>query len=107
MIRIILVDDHAMVRKAVRVLLEQDASMLVVAEVGDGETALRMVAELAPDLVVMDVALPAASGIETTRRLRARYPNIKVLALSTYPDPGIVQQMLDCLLYTSPSPRDS
>jgi DNA-binding NarL/FixJ family response regulator len=95
MIRIILVDDHTMVRQAVRVVLEQDASMLVVAEVGDGETALRMVAELAPDLVVMDVALPAASGIETTRHLRARYPNIKVLALSTYPDPGIVQQMLD------------
>jgi two-component system NarL family response regulator len=95
MIRIILVDDHAMVRNAVRVVLEKDSRMQVVAEVGDGETALRMAAELAPDVVVMDVALPGASGIETTRRLLAKQPNIKVLALSTYPDPGIVQQMLD------------
>ena len=95
MTRIMIVDDHAMVREAVRVVLEQDRSMQVVAAVGDGETALRMAEELAPDVVVMDVALPGVSGIETTRHLLARYPNVRVLALSTYPDPGIVQQMLD------------
>jgi two-component system NarL family response regulator len=95
MIRILLVDDHTMVREALRVVLEKDASMQVVAEVGDGETALRLADELAPEIVVMDVALPGASGIETTRRLLAKHPNIKVLALSTYPDLGIVQQMLD------------
>ena len=95
MIRILLVDDHTMVREALRVVLEKDSSMQVVAEVGDGETALRMAEELAPDVVVMDVALPGASGIETTRRLLARQPTIKVLALSTYPDLGIVQQMLN------------
>jgi len=95
MIRILLVDDHTMVREALRVVLEKDANMQVVAEVGDGETALRLADELAPDVVVMDVALPGASGIETTRRLLAKHPNIRVLALSTYPDLGIVQQMLD------------
>jgi two-component system NarL family response regulator len=84
-----------MVREALRVILEQDSSMQVVAEVGDGETALRMAAELAPDVVVMDVALPGQSGIETTRRLLARHPAIKVLALSTYLDRRIIQQMLD------------
>ena len=95
MIRIILVDDHTMVREALRVLLEQDNGMEVVAAVGDGETALRMAHELAPDVVVMDVNLPGQSGIETTRRLLGRHPQIKVLALSTYLDRRIVQQMLD------------
>ena len=95
MIRIMLVDDHTMVREALRLVLEQDKSMEVVAAVGDGETALRMAEELAPDVVVMDVNLPGQSGIETTRRLLARRPQIKVLALSTYLDRRIIQQMLD------------
>jgi DNA-binding NarL/FixJ family response regulator len=95
MIRIMLVDDHTMVREALRSMLEQDKTLEVVAAVGDGETALRRAAELAPAVVVMDVALPGASGIETTRRLLARHPEIKVLALSTYLDRRIVQQMLD------------
>ena len=95
MIRILLVDDHTMVREALRMVLEQDKSMEVVAAVGDGETALRLAQELAPDVVVMDVGLPGQSGIETTRRLLARHPQIKVLALSTYLDRRIVQQMLD------------
>lgn len=95
MIRIMLVDDHTMMREALRTVLEQDKSMEVVAEVGDGETALRMAQELAPAVVVMDIALPGMSGIETTRRLLARQPEIKVLALSTYLDRRIIQQMLD------------
>lgn len=94
-IRIMLVDDHTMVREALRTVLEQDSGMQVVAEVGDGEEALRVAAELAPDVVVMDVALPGQSGIETTRRLLARHPDMKVLALSTYLDRRIIQQMLD------------
>lgn len=95
MIRIILVDDHTMVREALRVVLEQDSSLQVVAEAGDGETALRMAEKLLPDVVVMDVALPGQSGIEITRRLLAKHPDIKVLGLSTYLDRRIVQQMLD------------
>ncbi|MDP2810763.1 MAG: response regulator transcription factor [Rhodocyclaceae bacterium] len=90
-----LVDDHTMVREALRVVLEQDNSLQVVAEASDGETALRLAEEFAPDVVVMDVALPGQSGIETTRRLLARHPDIKVLALSTYLDRRIIQQMLD------------
>ena len=90
-----LVDDHTMVREALRVVLEQDNGMEVVAAVGDGETALRLADELAPTVVVMDVALPGQSGIETTRRLLARHPQIKVLALSTDLDRRIIQQMLD------------
>ncbi len=95
MIRVMLVDDHTMVREALRVVLEQDGGMEVLAEVGDGETALRLADELTPDVVVMDVGLPGISGIETTRRLHTRHPEIKVLALSTHLDRRIVQQMLD------------
>lgn len=95
MIRIMLVDDHVLVREALRVVLEQDASMEVVGEAGDGETALRMIQEIAPDVIVMDVGLPGMSGIEITRRLIAAHPAIKVLALSTHLDQGVVQQMLD------------
>lgn len=95
MTRILLVDDHTLVREALRVVLEQDRGLQVVGEAGDGETALRMVDELAPEVVVMDVALSGQSGIETTRRLLAKHPEIKVLALSTYLDRRIIQQMLD------------
>ena len=82
MIRIIIVDDHTMVREALRAALEQDSDMRVVAEAGDGETALPLVQQFAPDVVVMDVSLPGISGIETTRLLLAKQPDIKVLALS-------------------------
>lgn len=95
MIRIILVDDHTMVREALRTVLEQDDGMRVVGEAGDGEAALRLADELAPDVVVMDVGLPGKSGIETTRQLLAKHPEVKVLALSTYLDRRIVEQMLD------------
>jgi two-component system NarL family response regulator len=95
MIRIMLVDDHTMIREALRLVLEQDGTMRVVSEVGDGETALRMVEECLPDVVVMDVSLPGPSGIEITRRLHASHPEIKVLALSTHLDRNIIQQMLD------------
>lgn len=95
MIRIMLVDDHTMVREALRDVLQQDSNMEVVAAVGDGETALQLAEELSPGVVVMDVALPGLSGIETTRRLRLKHPEIKVLALSTYLDRRIIQQMLD------------
>jgi two-component system NarL family response regulator len=95
MIRIMLADDHTMVREALRVVLEQDVGMQVVGEVGDGETVLKMAAQLMPDVVIMDVAMPGLSGIETTRRLLASHPQIKVLALSTYLDRHTVQQMLD------------
>jgi len=95
MIRIILVDDHTMVREALHLVLEQDSSMRIVAEVGDGEQALRIARELAFDVVLMDVVLPGQSGIETTRRMLAEHPGIKVLALSTHLDRGIILQMLE------------
>jgi DNA-binding NarL/FixJ family response regulator len=95
MIRILLVDDHAMFREALRLLLERDGTLQVIAEAGDGETALKLAEEMSPDVVVMDIAMPQLSGIEATKRLLARHAGIKVLALSTYLDPRIVRQMLE------------
>ncbi len=95
MIRVMLVDDHTMVREALRTVLEQTTTMDIVGEVGDGETALRTARQCSPDVVVMDVALPGLSGIETTRRLLTNHPKMKVLALSTYLDRSIVEQMIE------------
>lgn len=94
MIRVMLVDDHTMVRQALRIVLEKSSAITVAAEAGDGESALRIAGECKVDVVVMDVALPGLSGIEATQRLVAEHPQIKVLALSTYLDRRIVEQIL-------------
>jgi two-component system NarL family response regulator len=95
MIRIMLVDDHTILREALRMVLEKNSEMQVVGEAGDGMKALRLADVCLPDVVVMDVGLPGQSGIETTRQLLASHPNIKVLALSTFLDRTVVQQMLE------------
>ena len=95
MIRIMLVEDHTIVREALRGMLEKETDMQVMAEAGDGESALRLAKQVDLEVVVMDVSLPGLDGIETTRRLLALNPAIKVLALSTYRDGRIIQQILD------------
>lgn len=95
MIRIMLVEDHTIVREALRSMLEKEADVQIVAEAGDGETALRLAAEVAPDVAVVDISLPGLDGIEATRRLLAVQPGIKVLALSTHRDRRVIQQILD------------
>ena len=95
MIRVMLVDDHTILREALRMVLEKNSEMQVVGEAGDGMKALRLADVCLPDVVVMDVGLPGQSGIETTRQLLASHPNIKVLALSTFLDRTVVQQMLE------------
>lgn len=95
MIRVLLVHDHKLVRESLHIMLESDGDIQVVAECGDSETAMKMAREFSPDVIVMDVALPGYSGIETTQQLIARNPDVKVLALSTYLDLHIMQKMFD------------
>ncbi len=95
MIRIMLVEDHTVVREALRSMLEREPDMRIVAEAGDGESALRLVGQAAPEVVVMDISMPGLDGIQTTRRLLAGNRAIKVLALSTYRDRRVIQQILD------------
>jgi DNA-binding NarL/FixJ family response regulator len=94
---VLIADDHAMMREGLRSILERapGADIRVVAEAADGRAVLKLVAERKPDVVIMDVALPGLNGIETTRRLRAAHPRVRVIALSTHADKRFVMAMLD------------
>lgn len=93
--RILLADDHTILRQGVRVLLEAQSDMEVVAEAGDGKEALRLAREVHPDLVVMDITMPVMSGIEATRRLKEELPQVGVLVLTMHEEPEFVFAMLD------------
>jgi two-component system invasion response regulator UvrY len=87
MINVLLADDHAVVRTGFRLLLQSQADIKVVAEAQSGEAACQMYAELTPDVVVMDLGMPGMGGLEAMRRIRARNPAARVLALSAHDDP--------------------
>jgi NarL family two-component system response regulator LiaR len=83
-IRIFIVDDHPIVRRGIRDLLETEAGLQVVGEAADGLTAVRRVTELQPDLVLMDLVMPEMDGIEATRRICAANPGVHVLVLTSF-----------------------
>jgi two-component system, NarL family, invasion response regulator UvrY len=87
MIRVLLVDDHAVVRMGFRLLLQSVADLDVLAEAESGEAACQMYLDLNPDVVVMDLAMPGMGGLEALRRIRARDPHARVLTLSAQDDP--------------------
>ena len=149
-VRILLADDHTLVRQGLRKLLEERPDWEVIAEAGDGREAVRLAEQHKPDVAILDVAMPLLNGIEATRQITRRVPGTRVLVLSMHADeayvtqilqagatgyllkdsadidlrkavgeaakgksffsPAIAKVMLDdyvCLLYTSPSPRDT
>src|SRR5258705_5080765 len=87
MIRVLLVDDHAVVRVGFRLVLQASEDVSVVAEAESGELACQCYAQAAPDVVVLDLSMPGLGGLEALRRIRARDPHARVLALSAYDDP--------------------
>jgi two-component system, NarL family, invasion response regulator UvrY len=87
MIQVLLVDDHAVVRTGFRLLLQSQPDIKVVAEAQSGEAACQIYAELTPDVVVMDLGMPGMGGLEALRRIRARNPDARILALSAHDDP--------------------
>ena len=85
-VRVLLVDDQALFREALATLLAVHDGVEVVGEAGNGDEALRRAAELAPDVVLMDLRMPVLDGIGATRRLRVEHPEIRVIALTTFDD---------------------
>ena len=94
-IKIMLVEDHVLVREGTRELLEREDDLQVVAEAGDGEEAVRLAAAHRPDVIVMDIALPRLSGIDATKRIKAADPSTAVLVLTAYDDEQYVFALLE------------
>jgi len=91
--RILIVDDHALFREGLRLLIARNDNLQVVGEAGDGRTAVQLARELLPDLVVMDIGMPELNGIEATRQIRQETPSVRVIALSQHADRRFVKEM--------------
>lgn len=93
--RVIIVDDHKIVREGLRRLLDDDGGFEVVGEAGNGRDGVQLAKRVKPDVVIMDVAMSEMNGIEATRKLLAALPEVRVLALSMHSDSRFVKQMLE------------
>jgi len=93
-IRVLLADDHAIVRAGIRQFLERADDIRVIAEAGDGEIAKGLIQQKQPDVAVLDIQMPKASGIEVTRWIRANYPEMGVLILTAFDDDPYVMAVL-------------
>lgn len=93
-IRVVLADDHALVRQGISRFLEESGDITVVAEAGDGERALELVAEHQPDIAVIDIRMPKLSGVDLARRIKAEHPQVKILVLTAYDDDPYIFALL-------------
>ncbi len=93
-IRIIIADDHRLIRQGLKVLLEKESDMEVVGEAADGFSSIALTRKLAPDVVVMDVRMPEMSGFTASHQILSEFPRVKIIALSTYSDRRYVLDML-------------
>lgn len=94
-IRVVLADDHSVVRKGVREFLEEEPDIDVVGEAGDGLQAVELAVELQPDVMVMDIKMPDLSGVDATRRIRKEAPKVRILALTAYDDDPYIFGLLE------------
>lgn len=93
-IRILLADDHAILRDGIRALLQDEPDMLVIGEAEDGHTTLRLIAELEPDVVVLDISMPMLNGLDAARQIKRDHPRTRVLILTMHENEEYVRQVL-------------
>ena len=93
-IKILLADDHAILRDGIRAFLQDEPDMLVIGEAEDGHTALRLIAELEPDVVVLDIGMPLLNGLDATRQIKRDHPKTRVLILTMHENEEYVRQVL-------------
>ena len=92
--KIVLADDHPLLRKALRDLLEKETAFQIVGEAGDGEEAVRLASELTPDVIIMDISMPNLDGLQATQQIKAKYPDIAVLVLTVHTDDECILDIL-------------
>ena len=93
-LRILIADDHAILRQGLKLLIESQPDMQVVGEAADGKAALELAAEVTPDVVVMDISMPHMNGLTATRSLKQKQPHITVVALTRHEDDTYLQELL-------------
>lgn len=93
-IRLLIVDDHEMVREGLRSILKDDPEVKIVGEAGDGEKTLDLIAKLHPDIVLLDIKMPGMDGVEVCRRVRTQFPDTAVVALTTFMDEKFVRECI-------------
>lgn len=94
-LRVILVDDHAVVRTGYKLLLENDPAIAVIAELGSGEEANTQARELNPDIIIMDLSMPGMGGLEAIRRIKAKNPEIKILVFTMHDNVSFVNHAIE------------
>lgn len=93
-LRVLLADDHTLVRSGIRSLLQSLENVSVVGEAGDGLTALQLIEQLIPDVVLMDIAMPGLNGLETLTRIQAQFPRVRVIILSMHTNEAYISRAL-------------
>jgi two-component system response regulator NreC len=92
--RVLIADDHSVIRAGLRALLKSDLEVEVVGEAGDGRETLQLVQELDPDLVLLDISMPGEDGIQVAKRLKASFPRVRVLFLTMHEDESLMREAI-------------